>query len=84
MKDGLNILTGCQAYCLADQFHREDGPAIEYANGDCYWYQYGELHRTDGPAIDRNGFQLWYYRGQRIPVTSQEEYSRWLKLKAFW
>lgn len=32
--------------------HREDGPAVEYADGSKYWYQNGELHREDGPAIE--------------------------------
>lgn len=31
--------------------HREDGPAIEYANGGKKWYRHGLLHRLDGPAI---------------------------------
>ena len=32
--------------------HREDGPAIEYANGNKHWYLNGKLHREDGPAIE--------------------------------
>lgn len=38
-----------------DQIHREDGPAIEYTNGDKYWYINGDAHREDGPAIEREG-----------------------------
>ena len=34
------------------QYHRTDGPAIEYANGYKWWYIKGQLHRTDGPAIE--------------------------------
>ena len=34
------------------QFHRVDGPAIEYANGTKSWYLNGKLHREDGPAIE--------------------------------
>ncbi|NCP91294.1 MAG: hypothetical protein GW827_13910 [Flavobacteriales bacterium] len=26
---------------LNGQYHREDGPAIEFANGDIYWYLNG-------------------------------------------
>ena len=26
-----------------NQFHREDGPAIEYADGTKYWYRNGQL-----------------------------------------
>jgi hypothetical protein len=30
--------------------HREDGPAIIWANGNQQYYQHDQLHRTDGPA----------------------------------
>lgn len=40
--------------------HREDGPAVEYADGSQSWYLYGELHRTDGPAlVYANGDKKW-------------------------
>ena len=48
------------------QLHRIDGPAIEYVNGDRYWYQNGQLHRIDGPAIEwANGDKRWYQNGKR-------------------
>ena len=34
------------------QYHCEHGPAIEYADGDKYWFQNGEYHRLDGPAVE--------------------------------
>ena len=34
--------------------HREDGPAVEWKNGNKSWYINGLLHKEDGPAID------WY------------------------
>jgi len=44
--------------------HREDGPAIEWANGDKSWYLNGKIHREDGPAIERaNGNKIWYLNG---------------------
>jgi hypothetical protein len=44
--------------------HREDGPAIEYANGDKYWYLNGKLHREDGPAVEYAcGSKRWYLNG---------------------
>ena len=47
------------------QYHREDGPAIEYANGDKRWYLNGQLHREDGPAFEyANGTKLWYLNGK--------------------
>jgi len=48
-----------------DQYHREDGPAREYDNGDKYWYRNGELHREDGPAMEFvDGTKSWYRNGQ--------------------
>ena len=41
--------------------HRENGPAIEYANSDKFWLQNGLLHRTDGPAIEWSyGAKSWW------------------------
>ena len=49
----------------AGQFHRTDGPAIIYANGEQHWYFNDKLHRTDGPAIIwPNGDQFWYFNGE--------------------
>jgi len=45
--------------------HRDDGPAVEYLNGDKVWYQNGELHRIDGPAINHfNGSKWWIINGK--------------------
>jgi hypothetical protein len=45
--------------------HRLDGPAIEWANGDKYWYQNGKRHRIDGPAIEyADGDKIWYQNGK--------------------
>lgn len=44
--------------------HRENAPAIEWANGAKSWYQNGLLHSTDGPAIElADGTKLWYQNG---------------------
>jgi antitoxin component YwqK of YwqJK toxin-antitoxin module len=41
--------------------HREDGPAIERANGSKEWYLNGKLHRIDGPAKEyADGSKEWY------------------------
>ena len=46
-------------------WHREDGPAIEWANGDKYWYLDDKLHREDGPALEcANGYNAWYLDGK--------------------
>lgn len=48
-----------------NQFHRLDGPAIEWQDGTKYWYVNHELHRTDGPAVERpDGREEWWCRGR--------------------
>jgi hypothetical protein len=47
--------------------NREDGPAIEYTNGDKCWYINGKRHREDGPAIERvSGHKSWYINGKEV------------------
>ena len=47
-----------------DTYHREDGPAIERADGHKEWYQNGICSREDGPAIERaSGKKEWYING---------------------
>ena len=46
--------------------HREDGPAVEWRDGDKYWYINGERHREDGPAVEyTNGYKAWYINDKR-------------------
>ena len=45
--------------------HREDGPAVESANGGKSWYLNGKRHREDGPAVESaNGSKSWYLNGK--------------------
>jgi hypothetical protein len=47
------------------QLHRTDGPAVEWNNGDKWWYINGKYHRTDGPAIENdNGNKYWFIKGK--------------------
>ena len=47
--------------------HREDGPAIEWADGEKQWWVNGERHREDGPAIDNgNGSKQWFLNGVEL------------------
>jgi len=65
---------GTRFWLLDDDYHREDGPAIVWADGYTAWFLNGDLHREDGPAIEgANGACSWYLRGE--PVT-QEEHRR--------
>ena len=50
-----------KCWYLNGKLHREDGPAIERANGDKEWYINGRRHREDGPACERaNGDKYWW------------------------
>ncbi len=45
-------------------FHREDGPAVEWMNGDKSWWINDERHRENGPAIEwADGRKWWYLNG---------------------
>jgi len=48
-------------YNEQSQLHREGAPAIEWADGDKFWYINGELHREDGPAVEfLDGGKEWW------------------------
>jgi hypothetical protein len=86
MKNGLFVDSGgTKIYYLNDNYHREDGPAIEYLNGGKSWYQNGEFHRLDGPAMEfSNGDKYWYFHGKEIDCSSQKEFEDKIKLAMFW
>jgi hypothetical protein len=85
MKTGLFVNKfGTKIYYLNDLYHREDGPAIEWGDGNKEWYCHGELHRTDGPAIEwRDGDKCWYYHGEKVNCNSQKEFKQLIRLRAF-
>ena len=57
--------------------HRQDGPAIEWSDGEKWWYVNGERHRLDGPAIEwSDGEKWWYVDGKQLDT---EEVEQWLK-----
>lgn len=62
MKDGLHIASnGTQKWYQNGKLHREDGPAIVWADGSKFWYQNNQRHRLDGPAIECcDGENEWY------------------------
>jgi hypothetical protein len=50
---------------LNGKLHREDGPAIEYADGTKEWYLNGMRHREDGPAVEWfYGTKAWCFNGK--------------------
>lgn len=47
------------------ELHRENGPAMEWANGDKEWYIHDQLHRENGPAREyANGYKAWWVHGK--------------------
>ena len=55
---------GDKIWYLNDKRHREDGPAVEYADGSKEWYLNGKLHREDGPACEyADGSKCWFLNG---------------------
>jgi hypothetical protein len=63
--------SGSREWYLNGNLHREDGPAVEYADGMRCWYLNGELHREDGPAIEEaDDCREWYLNDKK--VTEQE------------
>lgn len=58
--------TRVEYYNDKGQLHREDGPAIEYDNGDFMYFINGQLHRKDGPAIKMNDNESFIVNGKFI------------------
>ena len=78
--------SGVRAYLdINNNFHRENGPAY-ISPTSIEYFIHGKRHRIDGPAIklifiyDKD---YWYYDGKYVPVNSQEEFERYIKLLVF-
>jgi hypothetical protein len=53
-------------YRIDGVLHREDGPAITWADGDKSWWKRGKRHREDGPAIEyASGGKEWWVNNQK-------------------
>jgi len=59
---------------LNNEYHRVDGPAIEYRNGEKHWVLNGIRHRSDGPAIEyAHGAKAWWLNGKEaIQIENQD------------
>jgi len=58
--------------------HREDGPAVEWCDGDKEWFLEGKHHREGGPAVEySNGDKYWYLNGKEY---SKKEYWKIMNL----
>jgi hypothetical protein len=85
MKDGFRVGDARRYYDENGYLHREDGPAVIFSDGEQAWFYHGKRHREDGPAIEfPNGIKFWYYNGKEMECSSQKEFDRIIKVKAFW
>ncbi|MDP2696101.1 MAG: hypothetical protein Q8O87_02500 [bacterium] len=54
-------------WTLDGKLHREDGPAIEHADGTKEWFINGKRHREDGPAKEwPDGKKSWYINDYKV------------------
>ena len=85
MKNGLVVdEDGNKFWYKDDEYHREDGPAIEWKDGTKYWYRNGRLHREDGPAAEfNNGGKRWSYKGIFAGNGDKPNPALWARLTSF-
>ncbi len=61
-------------YIKNGKLHRENGPAVECADGTKSWWVNDERHREDGPAVEfAGGSKEWFVDGKQY---SYNEYKR--------
>jgi hypothetical protein len=65
---------------LNGKLHREDGPAVEYADGSKEWWINGQCHREDGPAVEYadGTTKEWWLSDVRF---SEEDFKKEMVLK---
>lgn len=53
-------------YNEAGNYHRVNGPAMEWRNGDYSWFYNGEVHRYYGPAACWRGKPYYWIFGRSM------------------
>jgi hypothetical protein len=57
--------------------HREDGPAIERADGSKEWYLNDQLHREDGHAIEyADGSKYWFLNDKEVSEAKHKKLTK--------
>lgn len=53
-----------------NHYHRLDGPAVEYNDGDSEWFKENKLHRIGGPALDYYSLDIfdWYINNKQVRI----------------
>jgi hypothetical protein len=68
---------GSKFWFLNGEYHREDGPAVEFSDGSKSWCLNGKLHREDGPAVEySNRTKSWWLNDINF---SEEEWKKKLQ-----
>ena len=64
------------------RLHRENGPAIQFKDGDNRWYKNGKLHRENGPAVDfpKGYCKKWYVNGTKL---TKSQFKSWKRAKNY-
>ena len=71
---------GSKFYYVNKKLHREDGPAVEFSNGEKNWYKNGKIHREDGPAIQySDGYKCWYLNDMHYGNNAEFTNESWKK-----
>ena len=74
---------GTIAHYLDGKIHRDNGPAIEWADGLKEWYMHNERHRKDGPAIEEaDGTRFWYLNGECYGIDGDFTNESWISFLA--
>ena len=56
-----------------------------WSNGLKCEYGFSILSRLNGPALTySNGNKFWYYNGEYVDCSTQEEFERVIKLRLLW
>lgn len=50
----------------SDRWHRINGPAMEWSNGDYVWCDNGAWHRYYGVSMRWNGYNSYWINGKQI------------------
>ena len=82
MKKGLHIdNAGTKRWYLHSKLHRQDGPAVVWADGTEYWYLHGKFHRQDGPAwVCANGSARWFLMSNYLGDDAAGFWTHWALL----
>ena len=65
VREELQAIGAGRSWYRDGQRHRDDGPAVVWANGRQEWWRDGQRQRDDGPAVVwADGCQEWHRNGQ--------------------